>query len=158
MTGSRTVSRLLGISLLMGVSQAVEARTAPVNAPVRAKSVEAAQIQYQQAKNFLRMGSSRAALRPLTMASELYRNAGDPIGEHNSLVDLSFAHYRLGDFNRAQQTLNQANQLTIPASVAVAQRHRGFLMQALIWLEQGNITRSWQLKPWRQPNLCLWQT
>ncbi|MFG6103151.1 CHAT domain-containing tetratricopeptide repeat protein [Leptothoe sp. EHU-05/26/07-4] len=144
MAGFRTVSWLLGISLLMGVGQAGEARTAQVNGPVRAKSVEAAQIQYQQAKNFLRMGSSRAALRPLTMASELYRSAGDPIGEHNSLVDLSFAHYRLGDFNRAQQTLNQANQLTIPASTAVAQRHRGFLMQALIWLEQGNITRSWQ--------------
>lgn len=144
MVGFRRISWLLGVSLLIHVGQTVEASAPQVNVPVRAKSVEAARSQYQQATNLLRIGSSRAALRPLTMASELYRSAGDPIGEHNSLVDLSFAHYRLGDYNRAQQTLNQANQLTIPTAAAVAQRHRGFLMQALIWLEQGNVARSWQ--------------
>ncbi|MEM9265565.1 MAG: CHAT domain-containing protein [Cyanobacteria bacterium P01_F01_bin.13] len=147
MTGWRTFGWVLG--LLVGTMPGVEAwavqevYTAEAKS-TEAKSIEAAQIQYQHGKTFLRMGSSRAAIRPLEMAVQLYRSAGEPVGEHNSLIDLSFAHYRLGDYNRAQQALTQADRLSIPASAAMAQRHRGLLMQGLIWLEQGSITRSWQ--------------
>lgn len=138
MTSFRALGWLLGIGLLVG--------TVPENIAqaTEAKSADAAQVQYQQAKTFLRMGSSQAAIRPLEMAIELYRSAGDSVGEHNSLVDLSFAHYRLGHYNQAQQTLNQTDQLAMPTTAATTQRNRRFLMQSLIWLEQGNISRSWQ--------------
>ncbi len=146
MAGFRGVGWLLIIGLLGAVGSGAEARAGQANTTQIAgsKSTNAAQGQHQQGKTFLRMGSSQAAIRPLEMAIQMYRSAGDLVGEHNSLIDLSFAHYRLGNYDRAQQTLNQADQLAIPSGLAITQRNRGFLMQALIWLEQGNISRSWQ--------------
>lgn len=140
MTGFQKFGWALGLVLLLELGTRTDVQAVEVTQ----KSAEAAQVQYQQAKNFLRIGSSRAAIRPLETAIELYRNAGDPVGEHNSLIDLSFAHYRLGDYNRAQQTLNQVDRLSIPTTAAATQRNRQMLMQALIWLEQGNISQSWQ--------------
>ncbi|MBT9314843.1 CHAT domain-containing tetratricopeptide repeat protein [Leptothoe spongobia] len=158
MAGFRTFGWMLGIGLLIGTGQDLEAQ-ADQSMPTSIKSIEsalnqsstnsiksieAAHVQYEQAQNFLRLGSSRSAIFPLETAIQLYRSAGDPVGEHNSLIDLSFAHYRLGDHHRAQQALNRADQLSIPSSAAIAQRNRVYLMQALIWLEQGNVVRSWQ--------------
>ncbi|MEM1253541.1 MAG: CHAT domain-containing tetratricopeptide repeat protein [Cyanobacteria bacterium P01_H01_bin.21] len=136
MTGFRTLA--LWFSFLVGTIQPVGASPAAHTA----KSADAAEIQYQQGTTFVMMGSSRAALGPLERAVELYRSAGDPVGEHNSLMELSFAYYRLRDYRLAQNALDRADRLTIPAADAAA--HRGVLMQALIWLEQGNITQSWQ--------------
>ncbi|NEQ53740.1 MAG: CHAT domain-containing protein [Leptolyngbya sp. SIO3F4] len=153
MTGFRMIGWGVALGLLIGAGQNAEAKVAPTaqaksvelaQLRPRVKSVEAAQIQYEHAQNFLRIGSSRAAIFPLETAIQMYHDAGDPVGEHNGLVDLSFAHYRLGDYNRAQQTLNRTEQLAIPSSAAVDQRSRRYLMQALIWLEQGDVVRSWQ--------------
>ncbi|MEO0868167.1 MAG: CHAT domain-containing protein [Cyanobacteria bacterium J06642_11] len=132
MTGFRMVGWLLGVGLLLGT------------VPGYAQTPAAAQTQYQNGHSFLRLGNSQAAIRPLETAAELYRSLGDVVGEHNSLIELSFAHYRLGRYTRAQQTLNQAERLTMPPADAQAQRSRAFLMQGLIWLEEGNISRSWQ--------------
>ncbi|MEM9806101.1 MAG: CHAT domain-containing tetratricopeptide repeat protein [Cyanobacteria bacterium P01_D01_bin.56] len=136
MAGFRIVGWVLGVGLLMG--------TVPVRAEQPIPTAGAAAAQSQHGRSFLRLGNSQAAIRPLEMAADLYRSAGDSVGEHNSLIDLSFAYYRLGNYNRAQNTLNKAEQLTIPPAAAQAQRSRSFLMQALIWLEEGNISRSWQ--------------
>lgn len=127
MKGSRTFGWILGLLLVTGQS-------------AQAQAVRPAQTYYEQAQTFLRTGSSRAAIFPLEAAIRLYREAGDTAGEYSSLIDLSFAHYRLGNYRQAQQTLNQVDRL--PA--AAAQRQRQSLMQGLIWLEQGNIVRSWQ--------------
>lgn len=133
----------MGIGLLLGAGGVAQA--VPLSVPMAGvKSPQEAQTQYQQAQSLIRLGNSRSAIQPLKMAIDLYRRAGDPVGEHNSLIELSFAHYRLGDYTRAQQVLDQADRLVIPPSAAAAQRNRGSLIQALIWLEQGNITRSWQ--------------
>ena len=140
MTGFRTLALWFG--LLVGTVQPVGA--SPVVHTATAKSADAAEVQYQQGKTFVMMGSSRAALGPLERAVELYRSAGDSVGEFNSLIELSFAYYRLRDYRQAQNALDRADRLTIPAADAAAQRNRGLLMQALIWLEQGNITQSWQ--------------
>ncbi|MEM6252452.1 MAG: CHAT domain-containing tetratricopeptide repeat protein [Cyanobacteria bacterium P01_D01_bin.156] len=142
------VGWLLSMGLLIG----------PWIAPAHSKPTtftteNSAQTQYQQGRSFLQLGNSRAALRPLEMAVELYRQAGDPVGEHNSLIDLSFAYYRLGNYNRAQQILNQTEQPSLPSAAFLPQRNRQFLMQALIWLEQGNISRSWQRLRQVQPGL-----
>ena len=173
MTGFRTFGWGVGLGLLIGTGQStgaqsiqgsfspgshvkaahVQVQTSRVKSleaalvqaqTSRVKSLEAAHVQYEQAQNFLRIGSSRAAIFPLETAIRMYRDAGDPVGEHNSLIDLSFAHYRLGDYNRAQRTLDQVDQLSIPSSDTAAQRNREYLMQALIWLEQGNVIHSWQ--------------
>ncbi|MEO0541487.1 MAG: tetratricopeptide repeat protein [Cyanobacteria bacterium P01_A01_bin.105] len=139
----RSFGWVMGIGLLLGAGGTAQA--VPASVPIAGvKSPQEAQTQYQQAQSLIRLGNSRSAMQPLKTAIDLYRRAGDPVGEHNSLIELSFAHYRLGDYIRAQQTLDQAERLVIPAAAAAAQRHRGLLMQALIWLEQGNITRSWQ--------------
>ncbi|MGD1950093.1 MAG: CHAT domain-containing protein [Leptolyngbyaceae cyanobacterium] len=136
MTGFRTLSWALWFGFLVGTLPAVGA------SPVAhaAQSADAAEMQYQQGKTFVMMGNSRVALGPLERAVELYRSAGDPVGEHNSLMELSFAYYRLRDYRLAQNALDRADRLT----AADAAAHRGLLMQALIWLEQGNITQSWQ--------------
>ncbi|MEM7062616.1 MAG: CHAT domain-containing protein [Cyanobacteria bacterium P01_B01_bin.77] len=138
MPGFHTFSWMLGIGLVIGTVPTATAQSVQVTS---AQTQSEAAIQYQQGTSLLRVGSSQAAIRPLEMAIELYHQAGDSVGEHNSLIDLSFAYYRLGDYNRAQFTLNQADRL---ASDVMTQRQRGYLMQALIWLEQGDITRSWQ--------------
>ena len=72
----------LGLSVLVGTVQTAQAAGGT-------KSAEAAQVQYQHGESFLRMGSSRAAIRPLEQAINLYRQAGNAVGEHNSLVDLT---------------------------------------------------------------------
>ena len=139
----RSFGWVMGIGLLLGAGGTAQAVPASVSM-ASVKSSQEAQIQYQQAQSLIRLGNSRSAMQPLKTAIDLYRRAGDPVGEHNSLIELSFAHYRLGDYTRAQQTLDRADRLVIPPTAAAIQRNRGVLMQSLIWLEQGNITRSWQ--------------
>ena len=142
MASLRSLGWVMGMGLLLGAGGA--ARAVPDAHIAGAKSLQEAQSQYQQAQSLIRLGNSRSALQSLKTAIDLYRSAGDTVGEHNSLIELSFAHYRLGDYTRAQQTLDQAARLVIPPTAAAAQRNRSLLMQALIWLEQGNITQSWQ--------------
>ena len=143
MRGVQKFSRIVSICLLAGVMQMTHWPPAQT-ALAQTTSDQSAQVQYQQGKTFLMMGSSRAAIGPLARAVDLYRSTGDPVGEHNSLIELSFAYYRLRDYGQAQNALSRADRLTIPAPEAAAQRNRGLLMQALIWLEQGNIPQSWQ--------------
>ncbi|MEM9485629.1 MAG: tetratricopeptide repeat protein, partial [Cyanobacteria bacterium P01_F01_bin.116] len=148
MAGFRRFGWLLSVGLLLGLNQADAANAVqvgpaefdganPTNAGVL---VADASAQYQQAQSFLNLGNSQAAIWPLQEAIKLYQAAGDVVGEHNSLIDLSFAHYRLANYNEAQRQLNQAQQLTTPLN----QRSRQTLMQGLVWLEQGNVVRSWQ--------------
>lgn len=147
MAGFRTFSWMLSMGLCLGTWSANAAPAIPQVPPTAE-----AQAHYRHGQSFLQLGNSQAAMRSLETAATLYRRGGDAIGEHNSLVELSFAHYRLGDYNRAQNTLNKAEQLSLPHSV-VRQRNRVFLMQSLIWLEQGAITRSWQRLRQVQPGL-----
>lgn len=141
MSGFQRLGWALGVGLWLGTMQTAAAQATH---RTEVKSAQAAQMQYQQGQSFLQLGNSRAAIRPLEMAVELYRSAGDAVGEQNSLIDLSFAHYRLAEYNRAQQILNQVDQFSLPAAAVAPLRNREFLMQGLIWLEQGNVIRSWQ--------------
>ena len=84
----------MGIGLLLGAGGTAQAVPASVSI-ASVKSSQEAQTQYQQAQSLIRLGNSRSAIQPLKTAIDLYRRAGDPVGEHNSLIELSFAHYRL---------------------------------------------------------------
>ncbi|MEA5464339.1 CHAT domain-containing protein [Leptothoe sp. PORK10 BA2] len=144
MTGFKTLGWVLGIGLWLGTMATARSVQATTPLLTEVKSAQAAQVQHQQGQSLLQLGNSRAAIHLLERAVELYHNAGDSVGEHNSLIDLSFAHYRLEDYRQAQQILNRTAQLSLPAAVVTPQRNREFLMQGLIWLEQGNVMRSWQ--------------